>query len=171
MDEVTWERVSGDLWVAGIVKVLDEKVKRRFFQSSMPPKRDMPSLSSNVWLDLNDGMSRASIRRVMSPRVRDNLINPKMSSDEPSAALSDIHDGGTVSIGALHWVGCYFKNNSETHVLSLAESTVKPETARPLTSPGTQIRRDEKEKQVVSFETAKELNHELFRYWYCKVIR
>ena len=93
----------------------------------------MISLSSNIWSSLNDGISSASIRRVMSPRVGNNLINPKISSDEPLAALRDIHDGGTVSTRALHKNGCCFKNNSETHVMSLAEATVKPETARPLT--------------------------------------
>ena len=69
----------------------------------------------------------------MSPRVGNNLINPKISRDEPLAALRDIHDGGTVSTRVLHKVGCCLKNNSETHVMSLAEATVKPKTARPLT--------------------------------------
>ena len=94
---------------------------------------------------------------MISPRVRDNLINPKISSDEPLAALSDIHDGGTVSIGASHMVGCCFTNNSGTHVISLAESTVKPEAAGPLTTRGIRIRQDEKEREAKCFfsETAK----------------
>ena len=41
MDEVTWERASGDLWVAEIGTVLDELIKRWFFQSSIAPKRDI----------------------------------------------------------------------------------------------------------------------------------
>ena len=116
----------------------------------------MISLSTNIWSGPNNGITSASTRRVMSPGVRDNLINPKISSDEPLAALSDIHDGGTVSIGALHgWV--LFHNNSETHAKPLAESTVKSlkqqdnQLSRGYESAETKKRK----KQVFFFETAK----------------
>ena len=52
--------------------------------------------------------------------------------------------------------------------MSLAESTVKPETASPLTIPGIRIRRDEKEREAdvcvcVFFLDSEELmNNELF---------
>ena len=87
----------------------------------------------------------------MSPRARDNLTYPKISSDEPLATFNDIHGGGTVSTRALHKVGYCLKNNSETHVMSRAESTVKPEIARRLTIPGIRIRREEKERQPNGF--------------------
>lgn len=97
----------------------------------------------------------------MSPRIRDNIVKPKISSGEPLAALRDIHDGGTGSIGALHKIGCCYKIYSETHVMLANESTAKPGAAAgPFTIPGIRIRRDAKERQMGFFPNNDELNHE-----------
>ena len=51
----------------------------------------------------------AAVKRwpyVILRRVRDNLVHPMISSDEPLSALRDIHDGGTGSTAAVHKVGC-----------------------------------------------------------------
>ena len=66
----------------------------------------------------------------MSPKVTEKLINPIVSSGEPSAALRDITDGGIGLIMASYNVGWCFKNKSEMHEMALAVSIVKSETAR-----------------------------------------
>ena len=97
----------------------------------------------------------------MSLRVREISINPVISSDELLAALREIHDGGTGSIGALHKIGCCYKIYSETHVMLANESTAKPGAAAgPFTIPGIRIRRDAKERQMGFFPNNDELNHE-----------
>ena len=79
------------------------------------------------------------------------------------SAIRDVHDGGAGSIRALHKVGCCFKNVSETQAMSLAESTVKPKTARPLIIPGIPFRRDKNERgEEAFFRDSLDLNHELF---------